>query len=118
MPSLEATSENRPGDVLRRTWSLSAIDVATDHAGRVRTGPAVAPLLHDQRPRPRVFIITPLMVIAVTLPAVSAPARRATRVDPLSALRIEAASTRISERSAFAAASGSTRDGHDSVDWV
>jgi len=84
----------RSGDVLRlvlrQTWWLSAIGVAGGTLLGFALAQVVASLLYEISAHDaRVFIITPLILMAVTLLAASAPARRATRVDPLSALRYE-----------------------------
>jgi len=108
--SLEATRKNGPGDVLRRTWSLSAIDVATDTLLGFAL-PRRRPLaLWDQRPRsPRLHHHAADADHGDAAGGERAgAARHAGRSAQCAALRIEAASSRISERSPFAAASGST----------
>jgi predicted permease len=84
----------RAGDVLRlvlrQAWQLSAIGVAAGTLLGFALAQVVASLLYEISARDaRVFVITPLVLMAVTLLAASVPARRATRVDPLSALRSE-----------------------------
>ena len=84
----------RPGDVLRlvlrQAWGLSAIGVAAGTLLGFALAQVVASLLQEISARDaRVFVITPLVLMAVTLLAASVPARRATRVDPLIALRYE-----------------------------
>jgi predicted lysophospholipase L1 biosynthesis ABC-type transport system permease subunit len=84
----------RSGDVLRLVlrqacW-LSAFGVVAGTLLGFALAQVVGSLLYEVSAHDaRVFIITPLVVIAVTLLAASVPARRATRVDPLSALRYE-----------------------------
>jgi putative ABC transport system permease protein len=84
----------RPRDVLRlvlrQAWWLSASGVAAGTLLGFALARAVASLLYEISAHDaRVFIITPLALIAVTLLAASVPAWRATRVDPLRALRYE-----------------------------
>jgi ABC-type antimicrobial peptide transport system permease subunit len=76
--------------VLRQTCWLSAIGVAAGTLLGFGLARAVASMLYEISAHDaRVFLITPLVVMAVTLLAASVPARRATRVNPLSALRYE-----------------------------
>jgi putative ABC transport system permease protein len=84
----------RSGDVLRlvlrQAWWLAVSGVAAGTLLGFVLARAVASLLYEISAHDaRVFLITPLVLIAVTLLAASVPARRATRVDPLSALRYE-----------------------------
>jgi putative ABC transport system permease protein len=82
----------RSGDVLRlvlrQAWWLSAFGVAAGTLLGFALARVVASMLYEIGAHdPRVFIITPLVLIAATLLAASVPAWRATRVDPLRALR-------------------------------
>ena len=84
----------RPGHVLRlvlrQAWWLSAVGVTAGTLLGFALARGVASMLYEISAHDaRVFIITPLVLMAVTLLAASVPARRATRVDPLSALRYE-----------------------------
>ena len=49
----------------------------------------LASFLFGVKPDPVAFVVTPLFLSAVALCAVWIPARRATRVDPMTALRLE-----------------------------
>jgi putative ABC transport system permease protein len=84
----------RPGHVLRLVlrqalW-LSAVGVAAGTLLGFALARGVAGMLYEVSAHDaRVFIVTPLVLTAVALLAASVPARRATRVDPLRALRYE-----------------------------
>jgi predicted permease len=76
--------------VLRQAWRLSAIGVTAGTVLGFALAQVVASLLYEISARDaRVFVLTPIVLMVVTLLAASLPARRATRVDPLSALRYE-----------------------------
>jgi len=84
----------RPGSVLRlvvgHSFRLSAIGVALGAAAALLLGPAIESQLYGVRPRDAATLATvSAALLAVALLAAYLPARRATRVDPLVALRVE-----------------------------
>jgi predicted permease len=84
----------RPGDVmamvLKEGATLSAVGVALGLPLAGLLGFAVSRLLYDVKPLdPVVFIASPLSLALAALVATWLPARRATRVTPLTALRSE-----------------------------
>jgi macrolide transport system ATP-binding/permease protein len=84
----------RPSDVLRmvllRALALVGIGVAIGFVVSIGLARAVEGLLFGVSPAdPLVFVAIPLLLASVALAAAFGPARRATRVDPMTALRYE-----------------------------
>jgi ABC-type antimicrobial peptide transport system permease subunit len=84
----------RPGGVLaifmREGLMLTAVGIAIGLAGAWAVGRLSASLLYGVRPTdPITFLTVPSVLAATALLAIWIPARRATRVDPLIALRNE-----------------------------
>jgi predicted permease len=84
----------RPGDVLgmvmREGAALSAVGVALGLPLAALLGFALSSLLYDVKPLdPVVFVSAPAFLAVAALAATWLPARRATRVTPLTALRTE-----------------------------
>src|SRR6185436_13478172 len=84
----------RPGDVLTMVMKegavLSAVGVAIGLPLAALLGFALSRLLYDVKPLdPVVFSVAPVLLALSALVATWLPARRATRVTPLTALRSE-----------------------------
>jgi ABC-type antimicrobial peptide transport system permease subunit len=82
----------RPSEVLRMVLrdgaALAAVGVAIGLPLAVLLGFGLSSLLYDVKPLdPVVFTVAPLSLAAAALIATLIPARRATRVNPLEALR-------------------------------
>jgi putative ABC transport system permease protein len=82
----------RPGDILRmflqRGVVLAGVGVVIGLVVAASSASVMASLLYGVRPRdPAVFLIVPLLLFAVAVLASYVPAWRATKVDPLIALR-------------------------------
>jgi len=82
----------RPRDVLRmflqRGVVLAGVGVVVGLIVAAASASVMASLLYGVRPRdPAVFLIVPLLLFAIAVVASYLPARRATKVDPLIALR-------------------------------
>jgi predicted permease len=76
--------------VLARTLKLAAIGVAVGAIGSVAVSQLIASLLFHTEPNdPVTFTTVMLLLVAVALAAGYFPALRATRIDPVSALRSE-----------------------------
>jgi putative ABC transport system permease protein len=88
--ALGAQASNLRNMVLRQGMFLTLIGVAIGVAGAFWLTRLLASFLFGVRPLdPVAFLATPVLLAAVALLAVWLPARRATRVDPMTALRIE-----------------------------
>jgi len=73
---------------LRRGAALAAVGVVTGLVFSASSASVMASLLYGVRPHdPAVFLIVPLVLFAIAVLASYLPARRATKVDPLIALR-------------------------------
>lgn len=69
---------------------LSLIGILLGSAAALALARFAASLLHEVRPHdPATFVAVPLLLLALALVASYLPARRATRVDPLAALRAQ-----------------------------
>ena len=73
---------------LRKGVALAGVGIVAGLVFSVSTASMMASLLYGVRPHdPAVFLIVPLLLLAVTALASYLPARRATKVDPMFALR-------------------------------
>ena len=84
----------RRGDILalvvRQAAVLVAVGAATGMAGAAASSRVLESLLHGVSSDDLLtFVAAPLVLVAVALVACWLPARRATRVDPIEALRVE-----------------------------
>jgi putative ABC transport system permease protein len=69
---------------------LSLAGIALGSAAALALGRLLASQLHEVRPHdPLTFVTVPLLLLGIALAASYLPARRATRVDPIAALRAE-----------------------------
>jgi len=76
--------------VVRQGMSLAAIGVGIGILGALGLGQAIRGLLFGVPANdPMVFVSIPCLLGVVALIAVSIPAWRASRIDPLQALRVE-----------------------------
>jgi ABC-type antimicrobial peptide transport system permease subunit len=73
---------------LRKGVALAAVGIVAGMVFSASTSSMMASLLYGVRPHdPAVFLIVPLLLFAVAVLASYLPARRATKVDPIIALR-------------------------------
>lgn len=88
--TLGASPQNVRGMVVRQGMLLAGIGVAIGVAGGLATTRVMRGLLFGVKPwDPLLFALTAMVLAAVALVACYVPARRASRVDPLVALRHE-----------------------------
>jgi putative ABC transport system permease protein len=88
--ALGAQASNLRNMVIRQGMVLTLIGVVIGCGGALWLTRFLANFLFEVKPLdPVAFLVTPLLLGAVALFAVWLPARRATRVDPIAALRIE-----------------------------
>ena len=73
---------------LRKGVALAAVGIVAGVVVSASTASMMASLLYGVRPHdPAVFLIVPLVLLAVAVLASYLPARRATKLDPMIALR-------------------------------
>ena len=88
--SLGASRSRVLGEVLREGMRLALLGLAAGIAGAFALGRILASLLHEVKPGdPAIFVATAGLLAAVALVACYLPARRAARLDPMTALRYE-----------------------------
>jgi predicted permease len=76
--------------VLARGASLALVGIAAGSLAALALGRLMTSMLHEVRPHdPLTFVVVPVVLAAVAVAASYIPARRATRVDPMTALRVE-----------------------------
>jgi ABC-type antimicrobial peptide transport system permease subunit len=73
---------------LRKGGALAGVGIVAGVVFSASTASMMASLLYGVRPHdPAVFVIVPLLLFAIAILASYLPARRATKVDPMIALR-------------------------------
>ncbi len=88
--ALGATPRQLVADVVRQAMTLAALGIALGLAGALALGRFLAALLHGLEPTDNVTLVVTLLTFGVIAFGASyLPARRAARVDPLTALRQE-----------------------------
>jgi predicted permease len=88
--ALGATSGGIIGGVLARGLKLAATGLAIGLLASFALARLIAGLLYDVSPAdPATFVVVPTLLLLIALLACYVPARRATRVDPIVALRAE-----------------------------
>ena len=88
--ALGATARSVRGLVLRETLRLAAVGIAIGLLASVALARLIAALLYDTSPAdPITFVATGALLVAVAAVAGYVPAHRASRVDPMTALRAE-----------------------------
>jgi predicted lysophospholipase L1 biosynthesis ABC-type transport system permease subunit len=88
--SLGASRGRVLGEVLREGMQLAVLGLAVGIAGAFAAGRVLASLLSEVKPGdPVIFVATAGLLAAVALVACYLPARRAAKLDPMTALRYE-----------------------------
>jgi predicted permease len=88
--ALGATSSELQGMFVKHAFTLAAIGVGVGLAGALAVTQLMSTLLYEVSPRdPLTFGLVPLVLIAAALAASFLPARRATQVEPVEALRTD-----------------------------
>jgi len=88
--SLGASRGRVLGEVLREGMRLAVLGLAVGIAGAFAAGRVLASLLSEVKPGdPLIFVATAGLLAAVALIACYVPARRAAKLDPMTALRYE-----------------------------
>lgn len=86
--ALGARREDILGMFLRKGVALAGMGIVAGVAFSASTASMMASLLYGVRPHdPAVFLIVPLLLLAVAALTSYLPARRATKVNPIVALR-------------------------------
>jgi ABC-type antimicrobial peptide transport system permease subunit len=86
--ALGARRDDILGMFLRKGVALAAVGMVAGVVVSALTASMMASLLYGVRPHdPAVFLMVPLLLLAVAALASYLPARRATKVDPMIALR-------------------------------
>jgi putative ABC transport system permease protein len=88
--ALGAQQSSVLGMILLTSVSLVSLGLGAGVFGALALSPFISSLLVGVSPRdPVTFVLLPLLVLAVTIIASLIPAARATRVEPVTALRYE-----------------------------